>query len=1193
MVFFPPSQGCTIPLFRRKIGDETVSISVDSAGYLLAVIQNSSCVYVASIQGVPNRVIDLTPDLIERVRVCLNEECMIRPCGGSILIIPKLRGGGPPIDVEDCKDNPQLLSEMGLLPLGYCTSAGLSFHSLLTGSVATGGAGLLIGLACSLIPYFYEEAKKYAEKKREVESLPTEEARLASVKQFFDEHLANDLLKVKGLDGILAEKVREVGKRDPSQLPQFLTMVAALYRYIDPKGGNCLLSISQELGTVITAGATLSTAGLPVAVYGGAIALILGAVVSAGWALKRYFFDDGDNPVVDSAMEILQSIVANLSQQQKEGFERIENTLGEMYSGLSQQLQATGECIKCIDSHLLVVESKIEATDQKIDESFIQLLGFRFREKKGTMMALVRAGIKEDQAKKYACIFLNWAKEQSKEALLTGAILQKNPPRVVLQKDDVAFHIGYLNSYLMEYFPDLAFDTVFNPLVWSEAAHAYMELRLSTRDFDNAYAKEHQEDFRAMAALGMSLRQSARKIQQSQALFEHLLKNYTDKISSLQKALRKTKSIDHRECRALLDEIDDAYALLRAFCRLAFSRSLKTDPYFISLLQCSPDHPHGLMQADDIKRYCRKHGVNTFSYISESVFETGSLLKRAFAHKSASIAKGETSDDSIVVEVTLQRLNAFWDTVYKQEDIIPQELKEVKPTHCLDISELCEGDLILGAKYGLVSSVRCLVERGTDIDGKDVPLPTKRTPLHYAALFGHEELVEYLLENGAAIKPDKWGKTPIDLAKTSRIQSLLIAHIEKEVPINALMAGKQLTKVCTSTDKLPGLNVYDMHAFDSRLVTVEHGGLQIWDTETGKCLKRIPRGPYAIRGHALVWTLSSSSSLCDLRSDTLRTVRLAEGVSDRVIIDTEGQQIINPKSSGSSLSILSSESGKVIDQINVGGSYRLCNFCQSSGKSEPSPYRFEEFLFPPFNGHPQCILIQKESAGKVVYEIWSLLTKRLVFSLSTGIATQPYRYGFPMISVAGQLAAVADSQGRVKVFDLTTNKVLHEVVSSNDQSGLFGLWNNKLVATVNNRTESRDYGIWDIESRELIHVYKDVSNNNNYSPTKCYGGFIKNGIFGVIDKPKNHIKIYDLENKQDLGTFPASGIFQRAKIEGDILILMATNSHQPVATKLSFFHIRTGKCLQEVPGGFEFCLQGDRFTTYDPQTLQMSIWKLL
>lgn len=1184
MVFF--SDKVNTSLFSRKIEDKVVSISVDAAGLVTAIIQSSSEIYVATIQGAPNRISDLGHYQLRRIEVFLNEECIIKLFGGSILILPKVRGGGPPIFVEDCKDNPEQLAEIGNLPWFSGLLTGLDLYALKTGNFWVGASSILLGLVRDIFQSC-QEGSKYAAKAEEIQALPTEEAKLLSIKNFFDQNLPVDLPKIRNLEEILAKKIQEEGRRDPSHLPQFLNLIATLYQYKDPKQSNALLSVSHELGKVIPAGIALSAASLPLAAKLGAIATILVSVVSAGMALKRYFIKDEDSPMVDAAVEILQTSIERLRRQDEEGFDRVESTLGEMYVGLSEQICGITERIDCIDGRLLYIKNRVDGLHQKIDTSFTQLLGFHFREKKGVVMALVNAGIKEDQAKEHACVFLNWAAQISQEPIFNGVINQSDPPRLALQNRELEFNIGYLNCYLMKHFPSLSSDTICNPLVWSEAAHAYMELRLSTRNFDTAYAEAHQNDFKTMIAVGVSLWEYMRNIQQSTDLFKYLLSNYRSTVKSLQEVIAEKKRLDHPECHFLFRELDDTCALIRAFCQLAFSRSMKTDPYFIFLLKYSSDYPHGLMTSSDIKNYFRDHDIDKFSYLFEVLLETEELLLRAITDKSESIAKKNVSDDSIVVVVTLLKLNAFWDMVYTQEELIPQELQQAKPTHCIDILELCQSNLVFSVKYGLVEQVRSLVEKGTNIDEIDPPLPTKRTPLHYAALFNHAALVEYLLEQGATLKPDKWGKTALDLAKTSAIESLLISHIQKRVPINALIVGKKFQTVCTSTQTLSGKNVYKMHLFESKVVTVEYNALQIWDLN-GTCLKRIPKGPHSIiamtEGSSVVSTISGRSTLYDLSGEALRSVIMAERANEKMIIASANKVMINPNSGGGPISLISTETGKVIASMNINNG-TVCNYCPSSGRSAQSLPTYQAFLLAPFSGHPHCLLVQR-STGRTFFDIWDLQTKSVAFSIDTGADIKLSIN--PIVSVANHHAAIIYPQGNVKVFNITTNEVVHEVASSNSHSGLFGLWNNKLVATSKNQLNNRDYGIWDVESGKQIYSFKNINHG-----TFQYG-FVKDGIVGILNAEKNEVEVYDLDKEQELGAFKASGIITRATIEGEILILTTTQSFSYQNHQLSFYHIRDHEhCLQTIPEGLNFAFERDTLATYNPQTLKVSIQKII
>ena len=83
----------------------------------------------------------------------------------------------------------------------------------------------------------------------------------------------------------------------------------------------------------------------------------------------------------------------------------------------------------------------------------------------------------------------------------------------------------------------------------------------------------------------------------------------------------------------------------------------------------------------------------------------------------------------------------------------------------------------MAAHSGFLEVVKILVEHGAKVDAVD---KIQRTPLHRAARFGREKVIELVLKNGAdKTLKDMKGQTPLDLVKDeSGILMVRINYLE-------------------------------------------------------------------------------------------------------------------------------------------------------------------------------------------------------------------------------------------------------------------------------------------------------------------------------------------------------------------------------------------------------------------------------
>ena len=112
------------------------------------------------------------------------------------------------------------------------------------------------------------------------------------------------------------------------------------------------------------------------------------------------------------------------------------------------------------------------------------------------------------------------------------------------------------------------------------------------------------------------------------------------------------------------------------------------------------------------------------------------------------------------------------------------------------------GELIWAASKGDQGATHRLVVRGYDQDAADYD---RRTALHLAAAEGRENVVRYLLENGAAVNPrDRWDATPLDDAMRHGFGSV-VALLKEYGGVESGSAGDEehTGQVGVDSERLP------------------------------------------------------------------------------------------------------------------------------------------------------------------------------------------------------------------------------------------------------------------------------------------------------------------------------------------------------------------------------------------------------
>ncbi|MDC0307390.1 ankyrin repeat domain-containing protein [bacterium] len=102
--------------------------------------------------------------------------------------------------------------------------------------------------------------------------------------------------------------------------------------------------------------------------------------------------------------------------------------------------------------------------------------------------------------------------------------------------------------------------------------------------------------------------------------------------------------------------------------------------------------------------------------------------------------------------------------------------------------------LLDAAEGGYIEEVKQAIAEGADVNAKDGYRPVHKlglTPLNFAAMFGHTEIAELLIDKGADAnaKDEKFGLTPLHNAAESGRKEIAELLISKGADVNAKDTG--------------------------------------------------------------------------------------------------------------------------------------------------------------------------------------------------------------------------------------------------------------------------------------------------------------------------------------------------------------------------------------------------------------------
>jgi len=761
-------------------------------GQIHGIVSDALSVREVAVQGIPRHI-----DLLDRQEVSEAKSalltCRIEFDSFQIQVMPKLKGGGPPLVPDLIRmgnfriyqfNDTELLTD-SFKQQFFSQVVPVAGAAIIAGAVPPIGIAFGLTYICGTLLNFYRNSRnraRFTELEGRIRELETRLNQGGTVaKQGYDVFVtflhgfladpAERRTVVGNLFNTITTKKQEI--TDQPQNPQrqielkgLLDCVHLVSAAIPDK------TIASRVVKVGEASLAFAQAFLMVRQMGGiAAAGLTGMLGPVGLALAgistlaSLIFQDDEDPEITGQIHGLTGQAAQLQEMIGLRFDRLEALVADldrrMFEEFRQLHAEIADLRRFCEQHSRVVNLKLDRIRGFLAQGFTALGNLSYYQIKADaaqrLQLTTQRHLTLEEHRNLLISFGSWAHVQAKNGVFTGELNRSYAVEDIatVLNDNVPENLLRYLSHYPYYQPRSGIElNLANPYVWADAAEAYMQVQLFSPQFDRAYRDHHLPLFLNIYRTGRELQDFISDVQTNRDLFDGLLAEYEDHLADIGSGQVDPHTLAH---------FDSAYHLLIAYSSLAFQRSSRLDLIFASFINTLGNPRLRLVTSQEIQAL-----MQTANQAPSE--QRNHLRAEIFAdlHRSLQYFRGvlhqkiaEARDSHALVTTTMQRLWDFGSRYFPNApDFAPNTYPATADLHFTDVNRILQDDIFFAVFMGNLPAVNRLIGNHSTTD------TLGRTPLHYACSTGQLNIVQRLVEAGANFNAiGEGGVTPVILAR--------------------------------------------------------------------------------------------------------------------------------------------------------------------------------------------------------------------------------------------------------------------------------------------------------------------------------------------------------------------------------------------------------------------------------------------